>query len=109
MERLGRWPARMALVYPPFILDCPELWVAKSRRGFELRGAAALRPRGVAQKQDAKHPDGSGNYHWDSGGDLCRGYRKSGAGAGRATAEQFGRQLCVDLGGRRSSKKKTKW
>ena len=38
----------MALVYPPFRLVCPELLVAKSRRRFELRGAAAIGPCGIA-------------------------------------------------------------
>src|SRR6266478_9575442 len=86
---------RMVRVYVPFRLPCPELGIAE-RREIELRGAASIRPGGVAQKQDAQHPDGAGNHHWDRGGHLCGCDRKSRASAGRATTEQSGRQLCLD-------------
>src|SRR6266436_471887 len=79
---------RMVRVYVPFRLPCPELGIA-DRREIELRGAASIRPGGVAQKQDAQHPDGAGNHHWDRRGHLC-GSRRAG---GRSTASAQGHMI----------------
>src|SRR6266436_8053380 len=63
----GRNAHRMVRVYVPFRLPCPELGIA-DRSEIELHGAASIRPGGVAQKQDAQHPHGAGNHHWDRRG-----------------------------------------